>query len=250
MTTKAQIERERVHNNRSIAFAKRVRNLLGHVGARTAQSLLDARFDVLTEAQQLDYGQAADALAVELAQVEPVGRALMPKKIDAVKSAREHAEQVIERVYAELEKHGWDINAAAPRADSFRMGRTQYQQVNSKRILYSSLTKRPEGVSESYSFRDTGPKIVERDPEGAARFISNSEQDAAYQYDMFICKMVGKVGEVTDASIEGDHVWGHSILTVNLPSGEKQLWKTQQIVNYSVYGRPYLQWPSRTVKGA
>ncbi len=86
------------------------------------------------------------------------------------------------------------------------------------------------------------------DQNGIDRFISNSEQDAALQYDAFICKMVAKVGDVTDATLQGDHVWSHSILTVTLPDGSQQRWKTQQIVNYSVYGTPYLQWPSRIVK--
>lgn len=243
--TKAQIEAARVLDNRRAAFVKRVRNLLGHVGTRTAQSLLEARFDVLSPADQVEYGPKADALAAELASVEPVGRALMPQKLEAVRSAREDAQRVIERVYKDLEAHGWDINAAAPRPDSFRTGRTEYQKMNAKRSLYSSLTK---SAKDGYSYNRTGPELVKADPEGQARFISNTEQDAALQYDAFICKMVSKVGEVTDATIKGEHVWSHSILTVTKEDGSTENWKTQQIVNYSVYGRPYLQWPSRKVK--
>jgi hypothetical protein len=245
--TKTQIEAERVLENRRAAFDKRVRNLLGHVGTRTSQKLIDVRFYALSDAERVEYGPAADKLAVELAQVEPVGRALMPQKVEAVKAAREDAQRVIERVLKDLEEKGWDLNAAAPYPDSLRTGRDEYKRMSSKRNLYSSLTEHA-GSGYNYNYNRNGPELVKRSEEGVARFVSNTEQDAAIQYDMFICKMVGKVGDVVQATIEGDHVWSHSILTVTNLDRTETKWKTQQIVNYSVYGTPYLQWPSRVVK--
>lgn len=242
--TKAQIEAERVLENRRVAFAKRVRNLLGHVGQRTSQKLLDARFYALSDADRVEYGPKADALATELAQAEPVGRALHPQKLAAVADARKQAEKVIERVRSELEAAGWNIEAAAPYPRSYNMGRTEYQTKQARHTLFSSLTER----QDPQSYTREAEKMVKMSDKGIARFIDRSEQDAAFQYDMFICKMVGKVGEVKDATIEGDHVWAHSFLTVTLEDGTVQRWKTQQIVNYSVYGTPYLQWPSRIVK--
>ena len=108
----------------------------------------------------------------------------------------------------------------------------------------SSLTTK---ATEGYRLRGE-PNLVKLSDEGCSRFIEQSAQDAALQYDAFICKLVSKVGEIVDASIEGDHVWGWSILTVTKADGSKENWKTQQIRNYSVYGTPYLQWPTRIVK--
>jgi hypothetical protein len=164
-------------------------------------------------------------------------------KADAVLSARQDAEAVIAKAYTDLEAHEWDLNATAPYPDSLRDGREEYRRKQAKHNLYSSLTR-----ADSNTYVRRGPKLVHASDEGAARFIDLSEREAAAQYDSFICKMVGKVGEVTATEIAGDHVWGHSILTVTLPDGTVQRWKTQQIINYSVYGRPYLQWPSRIVK--
>ncbi len=65
---------------------------------------------------------------------------------------------------------------------------------------------------------------------------------------MFICKLVAKVGEVTEASIAGNHIWGESYLTVTTIAGAKQTWKTQQIVNVSVLGNYFNQWPTRLMK--
>jgi len=242
--TKAEIKAAQVHENRRVAFAKRVRNLLGHVSRRVPHAGIDARFNALSPAQQVEYGAHADALAAEIAAAEPVGRALHPQKASAVLSARETAKNVIARVYAELDAHGWDLNAVAPYPSSFGSSREDYQRGKSKHNLYSSLT-RPSGPA---SYARKPPHIVVADQESADRFVSHTEQDAALQYDAFICKMVSKVGEVTAAQIAGEHVWGHSILTVVLRDGTSQRWKTQQITNYSVYGRPYLQWPSRKIK--
>jgi hypothetical protein len=239
--TKAQIEAERVLENRRIAFTKRVHNLLGHVGRRTSQKLIDVRFYALSDAERVEYGPKADALAAELASAEPVGRALHPAKARAVQSAREKAVAKVAQLRKDLEAAGWDIRVAAPVPTN--VWAHDYKAARARRSVYESVTK---SVDSSYS--RSGPRIVEMDQNGIDRFISNTEQDAALQYDMFICKMVSKVGDVKDAQIEGDHVWSHSILTVTLQDGTVQRWKTQQIVNYSVYGTPYLQWPSRVVK--
>ena len=238
--TKAQIEVERVLENRRIAFAKRVNNLLGHVGQRFSK-LINTRFNALTDAERVEYGIHADALAAEIARGEPVGCALHPAKERAVQSARESAVSKIAQLRKDLETHGWDIRAVAPVPTN--VWDNSYKAARARRSVYESVTK---SVDSSYS--RSGPRIVEMDQNAIDRFISNSEQDAALQYDMFICKMVHKVGEVKDAQIKGDHVWSHSILTVVLSDGSAQRWKTQQIVNYSVYGTPYLQWPSRIIK--
>lgn len=231
--TKAQAERERIESNKRTAYFKKVANLIGHVYGRFGLDL----------SASYEAGLSAEDCAARVAAQEPVGRALHPMKSDAVKAAAADAQKIVDRVLSDLEAHGWDINAAAPRPDSFREGREAYQSKNRKRQLYSAVSK-----SLSQVYVRSGPQIVERDEEGIARFISNSERDAALQYDAFICKMVKKVGDVSDATIQGEHIWGHSVLTVVLPDGSIQRWMTQQIVNYSVYGRPYLQWPSRVVK--
>lgn len=238
--TKTAIEAARVLENRRAAFAKRVNNLLGHVAQRFPK-LINERFNSLTDAQRVEFGIHADALAAEIARGEPVGCALHPAKERAVQSARESAVAKVAQLRKDLETHGWDIRAAAPVPNS--IWDNAYKAARARRSVYESITK---SVDSNYS--RSGPQIVEMDQNAIDRFISNSEQDAALQYDMFICKMVHKVGAVKDAQIAGDHVWSHSILTVVLSDGSSQRWKTQQIVNHSVYGLPYLQWPSRVIK--
>lgn len=132
----------------------------------------------------------ADAFAVTLAAREPVGKALHPAKVDAVKSATEAANATIERVRADLEAHGWDLEKAAPYPDS-RRDRTSYKIAVEKYHLYSRLT---EGVGNA-SRRPGTPNIVEMSDDGKASFIKRRQEQAAFEYDAFICKMVQKVGD-------------------------------------------------------
>jgi hypothetical protein len=241
--TKAQAEKIRIEANKRAAFAKRVSGLLGHVSSRLSVGLLADAFDAAVAANQ-DLGPAADALAATVASNEPVGLALHPQKAEAVAYAREDAQKVIDRVYKELRAANFDVDVAAPYPNSRTDGQSVFKQKRAKYGLFRALT---EKATDGYRLRGE-PNLVTLSNDGCSRFIEQSAQDAALQYDSFICKLVSKVGEVTGASIIGDHVWGWSILTVTKADGSEQKWKTQQIRNYSVYGTPYLQWPTRIIK--
>lgn len=241
--TKAEAKRLEVLENKRLAFAKRVKGLLGHVSERLNGASLNAAFNNAVDAN-VDLGPAADAYAAQIAANEPVGRALHPQKKEAVEYARQEAQKVIDRVTKELEAAGWDIDVAAPYPNSLRDGQSAYKQKRAKYGLFRSLTTR----AFPRSYKREEEKIVELSPEGCTRFIQQSADDAALQYDAFICKLVSKVGEVTDAEIHGSHIWEYSFLKVTKADGSQETWKTQQIRNYSVLGTPYLQWPTRLVK--
>lgn len=232
--TKKAAKAAEVLANQKLAYAKKVRALTGHVLNRLPADALLVAFDA---------GISADEYAAQIASHEPVGRALHPQKADAVQSAAADAAVTIGKVRAELEAAGWDIEVAAPYPSSLRESRETYKKKAARRSLFSTLT-RPVGTP-----RHGQPKIVEMSEQGAIRFINAAEEMAAAQYDQFICKMVSKVGpDVADATIVGDHIWAHSVLTVTLLDGTVQRWQTQQIWNYSVHGLRFPQWPSRIVK--
>ncbi|MNE44768.1 hypothetical protein D3C80_1390130 [compost metagenome] len=111
------------------------------------------------------------------------------------------------------------------------------------------LTERdiPEGAYVgSRSMRDPDPARMS--PNGCALFVKQAQENASAQYDAFIAKLEAKIGEVTAAILSGEHVWGHSILTVTKADGTTEKWKTQMIVNVSVLGNLFNQWPTRKVK--
>lgn len=248
MTTKAQANRERIAENKRAAWFKRVRTLTGH--------LVSKRMDVARAENEYNSGTSAESYAALLASKEPVGAALHPMKSDAVAEAIKQAQNTVRRVQADLEANGWDVEKCAPypssssRRDRYVSELAKYRYVSelAKYQLYHSLTTEDKNDERNRLRRHKQPHYVVMSEKGIARFIEESTKDAAFEYDMFICKMVGKVGDCISASIEGNHVWAHSILTViKLKTGEER-WKTKQIWNVSKLGKDFPQWPSRLMK--
>lgn len=79
--------------------------------------------------------------------------------------------------------------------------------------------------------------------------VEDAVYNARYQFLAFASKLELKVGAVTEASLQTLRgVWGESYLYVTTAEGVAQCWKTQTIVNRSVLGKLFFQWPTRIVK--
>jgi len=170
--------------------------------------------------------------------------AVMPQKKKAQDRAEQFAKERVAFVKSELEKNGWDINAAAPRPRSMGMGRVQYMAAAAKRYMFASVVK-----SRVSYLSMNAPDFVDMNKERIAKFIADARKSAAEEYDMFVMKLNGKIGAVKSAKLEGDHVWGFSFLTVQpKDKGRKEeIWKTQMILNVSKLGKAFNQFPTRKV---
>jgi hypothetical protein len=233
MTKKAE-RAARIAADKRNAYVKKVRLLIGHVQERLPAEYVNAAYGS---------GKTADEFAAEIAAREPVGKAVHPLKVEAVKEAREHALKIIYAVARDLAEHDWDREKAAPYPDSRVVSREEYKQRLAKYSRYRRLTS---GLGPTRGMNDPDP--CEMDEEGMSAFIISHEEQAAFQYDMFIVKLVAKIGPCISATLEGNHVWSHSILVVEKEGGVIERWKTQQITNVSKLGLYFPQWPSRLMK--
>ena len=170
----------------------------------------------------------------------PVEIAVEPVRTDAINAAEQRALEIVARHRAGLEAVGWDANLWAPLPKS---GDGDYHAVNRKYRTCSALT-----VWVKVTRRPGEPCIVVMNDEKIARFVNDAKETAAEQYDLFVAKLVRKIGNCESATLAGNHVWGHSILTVFKLPGKTERWKTQQIINYSKLGKAFPQWPSRKIK--
>jgi hypothetical protein len=122
---------------------------------------------------------------------------------------------------------------------SVLLGRRERQEQSSRRArLLHLVTNTGTTMTPKY----------ERSEEAVQRFVKEAGTMASEQYTLFIRKLESKVGAHVSATLEGSHVWGFSELTVTKADGSKEKWRTQQIVNVSVLGKLFNQWPSRKVK--
>lgn len=177
--------------------------------------------------------------------MNPIEAAVMPLKVDAVERAETFARQSIALMTRKLEAANWNINAVAPRP-SANMGRNEYQMVAAVRRSYEQFTST---LSSSPRLSDA-VRFVRVEPAAIERVVRDCKANAAAQYDAFVAKLVGKIGAVQTATLEGSHVWGYSTLTVvkDTPSNDVERWRTTMIVNRSVRGLLFNQFPTRKMK--
>lgn len=176
--------------------------------------------------------------------MNPIAKAVEPLRQDAIKSAAANAKKLVEKVTAELDAAGWDANKAAPFPNSLRCSRQSYREGQSKYYLFRSLTKRADG---NISRSPGSPEPVMISEEGVARFIKQMEDQASASYESYVAKLISKVGEVSAAKLLIEGTWAYSLLEVTKPNGEVENWKTQMIMNISVLGKLFNQWPTRKV---
>lgn len=171
-----------------------------------------------------------------------IAAAVLPLRQTALDRAAQEAQMVIDWCHAQLEEHGWDLELAAPYPRSFHESRENYNRKLARRRLIESVTTY---AKSSRSSREPNIRLKSEDKE--ASFIEAAKQNAGAQYDAFIGKLEAKVGEHSEAVLSGNHVWGHSILTVTTPNGVER-WKTQTIINQSKLGTIFNQFPTRKIK--
>lgn len=173
----------------------------------------------------------------------PIETAVFPLKAAAMQAAGEFAEGVVAKVAKELAVAGWNRNVVAPYPSSMSESKASYQQKVGKYKLVCGLT-----VSEKGSYRPGEPVIVSMSPDKGAKFIQGAKESAAEQYELYVAKLVGKVGPVQSAALQGNAVWSLSYLKVVKENGEAETWKTRMILNVSKLGKIFNQWPTRKVK--
>lgn len=177
--------------------------------------------------------------------MNPIHTAVAPLKADAIVRAEQEAQKIVAHVAAQLAAHDFNLNATAPYPKTYGSTR-DYAVAKATHNLYVSLTTVDEERNPRYGAAPAAYYVKMRNAR-IARFIAQAQEDAAAQYDAFVAKLTHKIGDCDSATLEGNHVWGHSLLTVT-KANVTEKWKTRQIVNTSKLGRLFNQWPTRKVK--
>lgn len=172
----------------------------------------------------------------------PVAAAVLPLLNAAKHRAAKEAKDYIRRMMDKLEEHGMDATAAFPYpkdcwASDYKIQIARHNDI--QRFTESA-------VKGCRHHRAPDPRVPSAD--GQQRFVSQAIIEAEAQYLAFVAKLEKKVGEASSATLEGDHVWSTSVLTVAKPDGTTERWHTQQIVNVSKLGLLFNQWPTRRLK--
>lgn len=190
------------------------------------------------EAAKLAAKEKAKRDAMNKLLAHPVGAAVEPLRTATIERVGQEFDAYVARITERVAKANGDIDVLAPQPNSRTDGRIEYKRKQALRAAYYRIC--------THTGDYKAPVAVDQDK--VVRACREEMDNASAQYDAFIAKLVGKVGDCVDATIAGSHVWGHSVLTVTKADGSVQRWKTQQILNVSVLGNVFNQWPTRLTK--
>lgn len=185
----------------------------------------------------------------------PVAIAVEPLRVDAMLEAKTDTFAKIQRITDKITKilgiysDTFDINAVAPvpnwSAVRTREDKKAYEDACDWESKVESITSR---VEKGYYYGN-GPKMVYFDSDKTSELIVRAEALAAMDYEAFVYKLVEqKVGDHTAAElVPMQGIWTHSILTVTKKDGTVEQWETKRIINRSVHGKLFFQWPTRNI---
>ena len=186
-----------------------------------------------------------------------VGRVISPLKEEAIARAEKEERKYIAALLANLKAVDWKISKIAPDVDWYQfkkmeqagtMSREQYDRAVAKHAQYMAYCEKVQGQTYEVLNTDGHPDlIVAADERKIEDSVLNERRAAHDHYQKFVCKLVKKIGTHVAATLDGNHVWGYSYLTVTMPDNTTQVWKTHQIVNRSKFNKLFNQWPSKQV---
>ena len=164
-----------------------------------------------------------------------------------------HIERLVS-MRASLAAAGMDLNKVAPRPNT-NCGKSQYRfalaKHNNFRAVFQDDKNAPETADSRMfpmkRFYGEVPWIVVEKPDAEAKLRAEARAEANLCFDAYLYKLAGKIGTPILAATMTGGLWNGSTLTVTLESGDIQVWTTKRILNVSVYGKLFNQWPTRRV---
>jgi hypothetical protein len=177
----------------------------------------------------------------------PIAIVVAPIKEQVVNAAEARYRARVAQVKAELEAGDMDINKVAPYPKS-NMSRRDYALAQGKHNFYSSLTTTDSVRSPSLRFNQA--HFVLWSTDAVERGVKMIREAAAADFIAYVGKLNEKVGKHVAASLvwETNYLWYNSSIDVTLEDGTVQRWNTKTIVNCSVLGTLFNQWPTRLIK--
>jgi len=141
-----------------------------------------------------------------------------------------------------------------PEVPSFsKIGYEAARRLRDVNSFYASFTVYDNSRRKGYAPRQ--PHYVKVDAARIEARVQQAREATSLSFDGYVAKLSQKLtagdpapAEVTRAMIDGKHLWHGSTLTVGRADGTTEAWYTQQILNCSVLGNLFNQWPTRKLK--
>jgi hypothetical protein len=180
--------------------------------------------------------------------------AIEPMRSAASELATQQSIEQIERLTSALEANDWNITEIVnKRFRNASFGKRKEVAAPFKMITAiddARMEDVPYTIRSRVQYMNVRPDFRVRDDHMEMAFIRQAQKDAESSFDAYAAKMVSKVGDdVVDAKLEcKGNAWVRSTLVVTRKDGSIERWNTTMIVNFSVHGKAFNQFPTRKAK--
>jgi hypothetical protein len=174
-----------------------------------------------------------------------ISKAVEPTRAAALEAAQIRAEAIVASYAERLKANGFDLDKTFPYPRS-TLSRPDYMKAKNQRNFAQRITTRINDKGVPYMNR---PYFCMMNESAIGAFYNEVADTTNAQFDAYVAKLTTKIGECTSATLlTSGGVWSYSTLQVTKPSGVIERWNTRCIVNVSVLGKVFNQWPTRLGK--
>jgi hypothetical protein len=208
--------------------------------------------DKLIKGRKISVEEKQDAI-VKQARVaasanSPITQLVAPIREKSVDIAEARMREQIALVKSKFEENGWDISKVAPRPGT-NVSRKDYNRAMLKHNFYSQFIKLIDDFNQQIEPVIKDKPVYELDVKNIERVIARVRAETALEFDAYVIKLNAKVGAHTAAVlVDTNGLWNDSTIDVTLTSGKVERWNTKTIINVSVLGKMFNQFPTRLVK--
>jgi hypothetical protein len=255
-------------------YIRRAEKLATHLPAADFRPLLDvilaaseevARLKKLNAEQGAELQRLADErkaetparkAARELGFTEQtltfIAQAMAPTETLLAAAYEKHLVAQYRRTVEKLAADGWDARISFGYPDG-NMSRANYEAQKDAYNYVNAITVRDDSKGGGYGMRDPRfVKLKHSETEMMAKLAAKAAQMAKDALEAFTWKLSGKVqselaaGDAVSAATYAGvkNPWNDSFIHISTTAGGAQCWKTKMILNFSVYGKPFNQWPT------
>jgi hypothetical protein len=177
-----------------------------------------------------------------------VEAAVAPIKDAIYQNSKKSLEGAVLKLRTELEACGWDRERYAPYPKS-TMSRVVYKVTMAKYNWVRAWTTPADPTVRRFVF-DSAPDVVVI-PDPSAKIDRMAKEEAKATFESYCRKLVAKITEagikeaVTVTYSGGASPWSRSTIEVVMDSGSRASWTTSVIMNRSIYGKLFNQFPTR-----
>lgn len=190
----------------------------------------------VTKEKAAEVKKTAAQLKYDAAMATVVAQAVLPKREEVIAHTKQECLDYRARLTAEVAEKGLAVVAPVPAI------RPEWD----RKVAYAVFKKEREAYENAADYRRHVAAIL--GDKGFKNYLDFEIHQVNASFNAYVFKLATKITGVKAARLaDSTAIWRGSTLIVTMNDGTEQRWVTTMILNRSVLGKLFNQWPTRRV---